>query len=207
MNNHLPRPLKELADHLSELPSIGPRQAIRLAFYLVQEGRDSMARLSKSLSESMEIKTCRQCFFFHTNTDGLCDICRDPGRNQKVIAIIEKETDLLAIENTKNYGGRYFIFGTLDKSGMINDAQRLRLQALKTHIEKNLGGQAEEIIIALSPTRSGDFYGDLVKKELAPLTLRISKLAIGLPRGAEIEFADDETLGESLRGRSVKNGQ
>ncbi|MEK7094269.1 MAG: toprim domain-containing protein [Patescibacteria group bacterium] len=206
MKNHLPRPMKELADQLSELPSIGPRQAIRLVFYLAEEGQNSLARLSKSIAEVMAIKTCRQCFFFHMNTDGLCDICRDPARNQKIIAIVEKETDLLALENTKIFGGRYFIFGTLEKSGLINETQRLRLQNLKTHIEKNVGGQTEEIIIALSPTRYGDFYSDLIRKELAPLTLRISKLAIGLPRGAEIEFADDETLGESFRGRSSKNG-
>ena len=206
MNNLLHRPMKELADQLSELPSIGPRQAIRLVFYLAQEGQDALARLSKNLYEVLAIKTCRQCFFFHMNNDGLCDICRDPGRNQKIIAIVEKETDLLAIENTKLFGGRYFIFGTLEKSGILSEAQRLRLQSLKSHIEKNLGGQAEEILLALSPTRYGDFYADLVKKELQPLALRISKLAIGLPRGAEIEFADDETLGESLRGRSVKNG-
>lgn len=198
--------MKELAEQLAELPSIGPRQAIRLVFYLAEEGHNSLARLSKSIEEVMAVKTCRQCFFFHMNTDGLCDICRDPGRNQKIIAVVEKETDLLAIENTKNYGGRYFIFGTLEKSGLINEVQRLRLQSFKTHIEKNLGGQAEEIIVALSPTRYGDFYSDLIKKELSPLTLRISKLAIGLPRGSEIEFADDETLGESLRGRSSKNG-
>lgn len=204
MRDHLPRPMKELAEALSDLPSIGPRQAIRLAFFLAQEGKNSLLRLSQSLEEMMAIKNCRQCFFLHTNTDGLCDICRDPGRNQKVIAIVEKETDLLAIENTKSFGGRYFIFGSLEKSGIISEAQKLRLQSLKSHIEKNLGGQAEEIIIALSPTRYGDFYSDLVKKELEPLTLRISKLAIGLPRGAEIEFADDETLGESLRGRSQK---
>lgn len=199
--------MKELADQLTELPSIGPRQAIRLVFHLVDEGRNSLARLSQSIQEVMAIKTCRQCFFFHMNSDGLCDFCRDSGRNQKVIAIVEKETDLLAIENTKSYAGRYLILGLLERSGTLDEAQRLRLQSLKNHIEKNLGGKAEEIIIALSPTRYGDFYSNLIKKELEPVTLKISKLAIGLPRGAEIEFADDETLSESLRGRSLKDGK
>src|SRR3990167_8687920 len=108
MNKHLPRPMKEVAEQLTELPSIGPRQAIRLVLYLVEEGHNSLARLSKSIQELMSVKTCRQCFFFHMNADGLCDFCRDPGRNQKVIAVVEKETDLLALENTKSFGGRYF---------------------------------------------------------------------------------------------------
>ncbi len=207
MKDYLPRPMKELADQLTRLPSIGPRQAIRLAFHLVQEGKNNLAHLSKAVNDLMAIKTCRQCFFYHMNADGLCDICRDPSRNQKVIAIVEKETDLLALENTRNYTGRYFLTGNFEQSGIMSEAQRLRLQSLKTHIEKNLDAKAEEIILALSPTRYGDFYAEIIKKELAPMTLKISRLATGLPRGAEIEFADDETLGESLRGRSTKNGK
>jgi recombination protein RecR len=207
MNNHLPRPMKDLANQLAELPSIGPRQAIRLVFHLIQKGHNDLSQLARGVQGLMTVKTCRQCFFFHLNQDGLCDICRDPGRNQKIIAIVEKESDLLALENIKTYGGRYFIFGTLEKTGILSEVQNLRLQSLKTQIEKSLGGQTEEIIIAFSPTRYGDFYAEIIKKELAPLTLRISRLAIGLPRGGEIEFADDETLGESLRGRSFKNGK
>ena len=116
--------------------------------------------------------------------------------------VLEKETDLLSIENTGKFPGRYFILGGVSKTGLMEDWQKLRLQNLKTFIEKTLGGQAEEIILAFNPTSFGDFGASLVEKELKPLTKKVTRLGRGLPTGGEIEFADDETLGSSLEGRS-----
>ncbi len=197
----LPDSIRALVDALAELPSIGPRQAIRLVFYLIGKGPNDIQNLSRSIGELKKIKLCERCFFIHQNPDSLCDICRNPARRQDIIMIIEKETDLLSIENIGKFGGRYFILGTISKTGLLDDWQKLRLQNLKTFIEKNSSGMAEEIILGFNPTSSGDFNASLVEKELKPLAKKITRLGRGLPTGGEIEFADDETLGSAFEQR------
>lgn len=197
----LPDPLQNVADALAELPSIGPRQAIRLAFYLVGEGKNELRALAQSIAGLGEIKICERCFFVHQNDGALCDICANPNRNQGVIMVVEKETDYISLENTKKFTGRYFITGPLPKTGLMENGQKLRLQSLKSFIEKTLGGKAEEIILAFNPTSLGDFQASLLIKELGPLTKKLSRLGRGLPTGGEIEFADDETLGSALERR------
>ena len=198
----LPDPVRKVADALAELPSIGPRQAIRLAFYLIGEGKDSLRTFSQAIAGLAEIKICERCFFIHQNKDNLCDICANQQRRQDVILVIEKETDYLSLENTRKYVGRYFIIGPVPKTGFLEEWQKLRLQSLKSFIEKNLGGKAEEIILGFNPTSLGDLQASLLTKELGPLTKKISRLGRGLPTGGEIEFADDETLGSALERRS-----
>jgi len=198
----LPDPVRKVVDALSELPSIGPRQAIRLAFYLINAGQDNLRSLAESIDGLREIKICERCFFIHENDDNLCDICRNPQRRQDIIMVVEKETDLLSLENTKKYAGRYFIIGPVPKTGFLEEWQKLRLQSLKYFIEKQLNGTADEIVIAFNPTSLGDFQSSLITKELAPLAKKISRLGRGLPTGGEIEFADDETLGSALERRS-----
>lgn len=198
----LPDSFQRLADLLSDLPSIGPRQAIRLVFHLIHQGQDSVQNLSLRVGDLRKIKICERCFFIHQNTGGtLCDICGNPGRRQDIIVIVEKETDLMSLENTARFNGRYFILGEIPKSGILEDWQKLRLQGLKTFIEKNLNGSAEEIILGFNLTSVGDFNSSLLEKELKPLAKKISRLGRGLPTGGEIEFADDETLGSALERR------
>lgn len=202
MMTRLPEPIRKLADQLSDLPSVGPRQAVRLAFYLVAQGQNSIADLAKNLSDLQKIKTCERCFFIHQNQDNLCDICRDPKRDQGIIMVVEKETDLISLDNTGKFKGRYLILGPIPKVGLLEDWQKLRLQNLKSFIEKDLGGQAREIILAFNPTSIGDFNFGLISKELADKAEKISRLGRGLPTGGEIEFADDETLGSALERRN-----
>jgi recombination protein RecR len=200
---HLPESIRSLSEALSSLPSLGPRQSLRLAFYLSQRDPENLKRLSQDLINVGELKTCGQCFFIHEDKNQvLCPICRDPGRNNKQIAFIEKETELLALEQTAQYRGRYLLLGPLEKNGLLNDLQRSRMQTLKKFIVQELGSSADEILIALSPTRYGDHYADIIKKEFSTLAKRVTRLGRGLPRGGEIEFADDETLGASLEGRN-----
>ncbi len=203
----LPEQVRKLIDTLAELPSIGPRQATRLVFYLINKGQDSIQNLARNIDELKRIKVCSRCFFIHQNVDNRCDICRNPARRQNVIMLVEKETDLLSIENTGKFQGRYFILGAIPKTGLLEDWQKLRLQSLKSFIEKDLNspstgsGQAEEIILGFNPTSSGDFNASLLEKELKPYAKKISRLGRGLPTGGEIEFADDETLGSALEKR------
>ncbi len=197
----LPDSFQRLADLLSDLPSIGPRQAIRLVFHLIHQGQDSVQNLSLRVGDLRKINICERCFFIHQNAGALCDICSNPGRRQDIIVIVEKETDLMSLENTARFNGRYFILGEIPKSGILEDWQKLRLQGLKTFIEKNLNGSAEEIILGFNLTSVGDFNSSLLEKELKPLAKKISRLGRGLPTGGEIEFADDETLGSALERR------
>jgi recombination protein RecR len=197
----LPDPVQKVVDALAELPSIGPRQAIRLAFYLIAEGAPNLRTLAESIDGLRAIKVCTRCFFIHQNEGVLCDICANPARNARIIMVVEKETDLLSLENTKKFTGRYLIIGQIPKTGFLEDWQKTRIKSLKQFIEDDLGGQADEIVFAFNPTTLGDFQTSLVMKELMPLAKKISRLGRGLPTGGEIEFSDDETLGSALERR------
>jgi recombination protein RecR len=205
----LPDPIERLANELAELPSIGPRQAIRLAFHLIGKSKENIRALAVSIDNLRNIKICDRCFFIHQHEptadthESLCDICRNPNRNQRAVMVVEKETDLVSLENTKKFPGRYFIIGEITKTGILEDWQKARLQSLKTYIEKNLAeGKVDEMIFAFNPTSLGDLQSSLLMKELTPFAKKISRLGRGLPTGGEIEFADDETLGSALERRS-----
>ncbi len=213
----LPDAIKNLSDQLSELPSIGPRQAIRLAFYLVSRGVNEIHTLASAVQSLEGVKICSQCFFVHQNSGPLCDTCKNPARRRDIIMIVEKETDVISVENTGKFVGRYFILGPIPKTGVFEDWQKLRIQSLKGIIGKETAhstdstgspqassgqGRVEEIILGFNPTSLGDFHASLLSKELGPLAKKISRLGRGLPTGGEIEFADDETLGGALEHRN-----
>ncbi len=197
----VPKAIKRFAEIFAGLPGIGPRQAIRLAFYFIQQGVDFERSASQVIADLRKIKLCRQCFYIHENASGLCDICEDKKREQEVIAIVEKETDVMSIENTGKFSGRYLILGDLRKPGVLEAEQRLRLNSLKNWIEKELGGKAKEIIIALNLTPQGDLVASIIKEELKNLAATITRLGRGIPAGGEIEFADEETLGSAIERR------
>lgn len=197
----VPSPLGKFVEIFSSLPGIGPRQAIRLAFFFVEQGVAFEDEVAKTILALKGIKICRQCFYIHQNASGLCNICSDKNRNQRLIAIVEKETDLMSIENTGEFLGRYLILGDMRKTGVLETAQKLRLNSLKTWIEKELGGKADEIIVALNPSPQGELMTSLIAEEFKGLASRVSRLGRGIPSGGEIEFADEETLGSALKRR------
>lgn len=208
----LPEEIKNFIRVFSALPSIGIRQATRLAFKLISSGKASIDETAKAISDLRYLTICANCFFVHhnpaqskgldgTSQENLCDICRNPQRNPKIIAIIEKETDLISIEKTGKFKGHYLVLGELAKTGTIENIQKLRLNHLKNRTKKELG-QADEIIIALNPTTYGDLNASVIEKELAGFAKKITRLGRGIPSGGEIEFADDETLRSALERRS-----
>ncbi len=221
----LPDPIERFIAKLSELPSLGPRQATRLAFHLLRMGENNMRELGDAVQGMCTVKTCSRCFFptqeseprpsqgvgvVSQNQGPLCDICRDPRRMQNIIMVVEKETDLMSLESSGKFSGQYLIIGEIPKTGILEEWQKLRLQNLKSLIQKELNGKApsagsgraEEIVLALNPTSTGDFNASLLARELEPFAKKISRLGRGLPTGGEIEFADDETLGSALERRS-----
>ena len=199
----IPRSIQVLIDALADLPSLGPRQASRLAFYLAENGYQKAENLLLALQALQgNIRACTNCYFIHENPDGLCDICRDKSRKQNVIMIVEKETDLISLEQAKNYNGVYLVLGQIPKTGALKDWQKNRIESLKQKISNEFGGKAEEIILGISPTNIGDWNASLLKHELENYSKKITRLGRGLPTGGEIEFADDETLNGALEGRS-----
>ena len=203
----LPDQIKKFIDYFSALPSLGPRQATRLAFHIVRQGKAAIAELANALAGLAHIKTCSQCFFpyelnkkYIGSKENLCSICSNPQRRQDIVAIIEKETDLMSLEKAKKFHGRYLVLGDLSKDGILESEQKLRLNHLKSVLQKNFG-QAEEIIIALNPGTLGDLEASLIFQELKPFAKKITRLGRGLPTGGEIEFADEDTLGGALENR------
>lgn len=197
----LPPSLKRLADLLTTLPSIGPRQGLRLAFYIMNLGAAKIAEFSEAFLQLSSLKICANCFFIHGNPDGLCDICRNPQRTPALIAIVEKETDLMSLEKTKKFMGQYLVIGELTKSGVLDHLQKMKLASLITRIRKLPGGVADEIILAINPTTYGDLSAMVIAKELTGCARKITRLGRGIPTGGEIEFADEETLGAALERR------
>jgi recombination protein RecR len=202
----LPESVKRLIDVLTEFPSIGPRQARRLAFYLVGRGENALEELSQLIRELKHVKPCAACFLIHQNTAPFCDICADPKRNRAIFMIVEKETDLLSLEQTKHYQGRYCIIGPIPKTGILEEWQKLRLKHMQSLIQKECGGVADEIVLAFNPSSVGDFNASLLIPELRTYAKKITRLGRGLPTGGEIEFADEETLGSALEKRSSEGG-
>src|SRR5438067_2456245 len=115
----IPESIKKFADVFKKLPGIGPRQAIRLAYYLAENDRATLADLKDAVELVASLKPCKQCFYVHNDKGDLCSICGNPSRVKSVIAIVEKATDLMSLEKTKKYSGRYLVLGDLGKSGVL----------------------------------------------------------------------------------------
>jgi len=196
----IPKSIKRFIDAFSQLPALGPRQATRLAFYLSSLPKATLDELEKSLKELKNLEKCERCFFLKESGSKLCQICSDPKRDAGIIAIVEKETDLISLERAGNYNGQYFILGKLADKGVLETAQKLRLENLKSRI-KGEGGRIKELIVALNPTALGDFTADLIKREFKDLAEKVSRLSRGLPTGGEVEFADEATLSSALERR------
>jgi recombination protein RecR len=198
----LPDEIKKFIDTFSSLPSIGARQATRLAFKLINNGRAKIEETAKAVSDLKKLQICADCFFVHSNNkENLCNICKDQKRRRDLIMIVEKETDLISLEKTGKFNGRYLVIGELTKIGNLESMHKLKINHLKKKIREEIG-IAEEIIIAFNPSAAGDLNASIIAKELTGLAKKITRLGRGIPTGGEIEFADEETLEESLKRRN-----
>jgi len=194
-----PNSIQKLINIFTKFPTVGPRTAARFVFYLIKLPQTELEELSSYLKELKEsIKMCSWCFnSFGSEQADLCPICKDSLRNKEMICIVEKETDLTAIEKTKKYKGLYFILG-----GIINlkkkDKKDIRIEQLKERIKNN---GFKEIIIAINPTTEGEITRLLLERELRPFNIKITHLGRGLPMGGELEYADPDTLSNSFDSR------
>jgi len=192
-----PEPFRELARELKRLPGIGPRSAERIALWLAAAKDARPADLASAISHALEnLRTCKQCGFFATKE--LCEICRDEGRTSD-ICVVEQATDILPIERTGFFRGRYHVLGgrlaPLDHIG----PEQLRITELLERLKTEM---PHEIILALSADVEGEATTHYLAQTLAPMGIPLTRIAHGLPAGGGLEHADPLTLQRAFSGRS-----
>jgi recombination protein RecR len=199
----LPAPIQNLITALSRLPGIGPKTASRLAFFLLNAPDD----LSRDLAESLlALKTstgrCPICFNITVAGREECEICASPERDAGMICVVEEPLDVLALERTAGYQGRYHVL-----HGALSPIEGITPEDLKIKelLERVRSGGVREIILATNPSMEGDSTALYLSQRLAPMGVRITRLARGLPVGGDLEYADQNTLLRALSGRQEMN--
>lgn len=206
--NMFPKLIQKLIDLFSEFPGVGPKTASRFVFYLTERNREELEDLSKTITSLKSfLKTCNFCFSFYEGESGLCGICSDTSRDRKLLCIVEKQTDLVSVENNKVYRGLYFILGGTVSNLQEEAIKKLRIKELIEGIKnpEKLGisdASFQEIILALNPTVDGEATTLFLERKLKPLNKKITRLGRGLPVGGELEYADRETLKSAFERRN-----
>ena len=189
--------VQDLIDELGLLPGVGPRSAQRIAFHIMGADKRDVQRLAQTLLEVKEkIKFCENCGNMAQNER--CQICVDPRRSDEFICVVEEAKDVIAIERTREFRGRYHVLG-----GAINPTKsigpdELRIQELMVRVGQ---GVVQEIILATNPNIEGEATAAFLSRLLVPMQIKVSRLASGLPVGGDLEYADEVTLGRAFEGR------
>jgi recombination protein RecR len=195
------RPVQRLIDELAKLPGIGPKTAQRLTFHLLRLPPEEALPLAQAIVEAKEtIGFCTRCF--NLTDEELCSICRDPRRDAALLCVVEEPADIISVERTHEYRGLYHVLGgALSPIDGVGPG-RLKLQELFARVRSE---GVREVIVATNPTMSGEATALFIAEELRPEieagSLRVTRLAAGLPVGGDLEYADEVTLGRALSGR------
>jgi recombination protein RecR len=190
-------PIQDLIDELNRLPGIGPKSAQRLAFHIVKSQAQDARRLADAVTRAKErVRFCRECYGVAEGE--LCRLCADPTRDTTVICVVEEPKDVSAVEKAGVVKGRFHVLG-----GAISPMQGigpddLRVQELLDRVGRN---GISEVILATNPNLEGNATAMYVAGLLKPLSVRVTRLASGLPVGGDLEYADEVTLGQALEGR------
>ncbi|MBI3406364.1 MAG: recombination protein RecR [Acidobacteria bacterium] len=190
-------PIAKLIDELKRLPGIGQKTAQRLAFFLLRSDAEHVFALSAAIRDAKEkIRFCSVCNNI-TDADP-CLICTSPTRNRKIICVVEEPHNIVPIESTRQYSGLYHILG-----GVLSPLQGIGPEQLKLKslIDRLRGGGVEEIIVATNPTAEGEATAVYVSKLIKPLGVKVTRIAMGIPVGSDLEYADEVTMLKSLEGR------
>lgn len=189
--------IQDLIDELGRLPGIGPKSAQRLAFHLLQADAADVNRLATALTRVKEtVRFCATCF--NVSESEQCRICRDPRRTDETICVVEEPKDVVAIEKTGEFRGRYHVLG-----GAINPLEGIGPDSLriKELMARLANGETKEIILATDPNTEGEATATYLALMLKPMGLTVTRLASGLPVGGDLEYADEITLGRAFEGR------
>lgn len=190
-------PVEKLIDELKHLPGIGQKTAQRLAFYLLRAAPEDALALADAIRDAKEkIRACSVCQNI-TDADP-CLYCTGANRNKKIICVVEEAHNILAIEKTRAFSGMYHVLGGSLSPLSGRGPDQLHI---KTLIERLKGGTVEELIVATNPTAEGEATAVYLSKLLKPLGVRVSRIGVGIPVGADLEYADEVTMMKAMEGR------
>jgi recombination protein RecR len=190
-------PLRVVIEELSKLPSIGKKSAQRLALHLVKKEKQDLEALINSLTELKDnIRFCTQCF--NISSSEICGVCSNPKRDTSLICVVEEASDVIAIENTNEFNGRYHVLG-----GVLSPLTGVGVEDLKIKelVNRLKDDGVKEIILALNPNTEGETTSLYLAKLLKPIGIKITRLARGLPIGGDLEFTDEATIGRAVLNR------
>ena len=194
----IPRPVQTLIDEFSRLPGIGPKSASRLTYFLLRQPAEQSRALAEALAQLKErTRFCSICFNM-TEADP-CDLCRDDSREAGWLCVVESPLDVIAVERTRAFKGKYHVL-----HGAISPVEDIGPDDLR--IKELMGrlpdGKVREVILATNPSYEGEATAMYLQKQIAPLGIKVTRLARGLPVGGDLEYADETTLARALEGRS-----
>lgn len=204
-------PVQELIDELGRLPGIGPKSAQRIAYHLLKKSKEDALRLARAIARAKELVVfCSRCFNiaelsvqgegFSDPNDTECAICRDPNRDVRLLCVVEEPKDIVAVERTKEFKGRYHVL-----QGAINHLEgigpdQLRIKELLIRLGHE---DVHEVILCTNPNLDGEATAMYLARLLKSLEIKVSRIASGLPVGGDLEYADELTLGRALEGRRI----
>ena len=193
------QPVQELIDELGRLPGIGPKSAQRIAFHLLKMEKVDAVRLAHAITEAKDrVAFCERCF--NIAEGPLCDLCADDRRDPTVLCVVEEPRDIVAVEKTQEFNGRYHVLqGAISPIEGIGPEQ-LRVRELLARLDAE---GVVEVILCTNPNLEGEATATYLTRMLSPLGLRVTRLASGLPVGGDLEYADEVTLGRAFVGRQT----
>jgi recombination protein RecR len=190
-------PLQNAIEELSKLPSIGKKTAQRLALYILKSDLKTVENLVKAIHElKTRLRFCSRCF--NISVEELCEICKNPKRDGSIICIVEEASDVIAIEKTNEFNGKYHVLGGVLSPLSGIDPESLKIKELLKRFESE---EIKEIILALNPDTEGETTSLYLAKLIKPLGIKVSRIARGLPIGGDLEFADEATISRAVTGR------
>ncbi len=190
------RPLARLIEQFQRLPGVGPKTAQRLALHILKRSDEEVQALAQSLIDAkQQVGLCQVCF--HLSAEPVCEICRNSNRDSSTICVVSESRDVIALEKTREYGGKYHVIGGVISPMDGIGPEQLNIQPLVRRVSQQ---KIEEVIIAISPSVEGETTTLYVGRLLKPFT-RVTRIAFGLPMGGDLEYADEVTLARALEGR------
>jgi recombination protein RecR len=190
------RPLARLIEQLQRLPGVGPKTAQRLALHLLKRPESEVQALAQALIEAkQQVGFCTVCF--HLSAEPVCEICRTPSRDDSVLCVVADSRDVIALEKTREYRGKYHVLGGLISPMDGVGPEQLNIQPLVRRVSQK---RPQEVIVAISPSIEGETTTLYVGQLLKPFT-KVTRIAFGLPMGGDLEYADEVTLARALEGR------
>ncbi len=192
-----PEPVSRLIAELKELPGIGIKSAQRIAFHILRAGEEDARHLARAIVDVKEkIVTCSVCN--NETDDDPCIYCSSPERNPRVMCLVEEPTNVVTIEKSHEFKGRYHVLmGSLSPLSGIGPEQ-LKIQGLLTRLGE---GEVEEVILATNPNVEGEATAIYLSRLIKPLGVKVTRIAMGVPVGSELDYADEVTMGKALEGR------